>query len=368
MKILIATEPDDIHALSVKLAIESAGHSCDLWFPADIPSLQMHGISISNENFDWVLKYEHSQKLMDDHFDVVWWRRPRKPYIPDDVNKNDAECIIKENISFYNSIPLILGTNAWWINPCESIKYANSKIYQLKQAPQFNLKIPPTLISNSPEMIKTFIKVHETVIYKSFCPHNWYENDILKFSYTRKVSLDHLPGDEMLQMTPGIFQKQINKQYELRVTCFGDYLVAVKIRSQENPKSLTDWRIAATHELKLEPYVLSSALAANIRNFMRHLGIVFGCFDFIATPDDEIYFLEVNEQGQFLWIEDILPEVRMLDIFVQFLLNKSSSFQWNPTPNPIQLCHYEDQVAQLAKAQMSQHVYLNGIKKTKALA
>ncbi len=57
---------------------------------------------------------------------------------------------------------------------------------------------------------------------------------------------------------------------------------------------------------------------------MKKLGLVFGCFDFIVTPDNEYYFLEINEQGQFLWIEEVNPDIKMLDAFVNFLINKNS--------------------------------------------
>lgn len=369
MKILIATEPDDIHALSVKLALEEIGHSCNLWFMADMPTLQTNSIHISNESFDWLSGYEkeHSENIMSEHFDVIWWRRPRKPHVAETQQKNDFNCIKKENHVFFDSMPLILNSDAWWINPYESIKYANSKAYQLKLAPHFNFKIPSTLISNSPKSIKNFLDKHEAVIYKSFFPHHWYENDVLKFSYTQKVSLKQLPSDAVLQLTPGIFQQQINKSYELRVTCFGDYLVAVKLHSQEHSKAIIDWRIAPTHELKLEPYVLPIATEASIRNFMRHLGIVFGCFDFIVTPSNEIYFLEVNQQGQFLWIEDILPEIRMLDMFIHFMLGKKVDFRWSLTSRSIKLRDYDEESAKLADIQISQHIYLNQIKKQEEL-
>ncbi|MBA3537169.1 MAG: hypothetical protein H0T84_11265 [Tatlockia sp.] len=51
---------------------------------------------------------------------------------------------------------------------------------------------------------------------------------------------------------------------------------------------------------------------------MKEIGVVFGCFDFIVTPDDEIIFLELNEQGQFLWVEEILPELCYMDMFAEF--------------------------------------------------
>lgn len=60
---------------------------------------------------------------------------------------------------------------------------------------------------------------------------------------------------------------------------------------------------------------------------MNELGIVFGCFDFIVTDDNQYVFLEVNEMGQFLWIEELLPELKMLDSFCNLLLSTRSSQQ-----------------------------------------
>jgi D-alanine-D-alanine ligase-like ATP-grasp enzyme len=39
---------------------------------------------------------------------------------------------------------------------------------------------------------------------------------------------------------------------------------------------------------------------------MEDFHIVFGAFDFIVTPDDEWVFLEVNPNGQWLWLEESL--------------------------------------------------------------
>lgn len=103
--------------------------------------------------------------------------------------------------------------------------------------------------------------------------------------------------------------------------------------------------MAPAEELQLEPYDLCPALKTNIRNLMKQLGIVFGCFDFIVTPDNEIYFLEVNQQGQFLWIEDFLPEMRMLDMFVHFIINKSVDFKWSLSAQSIKLKDYEKNVS-----------------------
>jgi len=35
------------------------------------------------------------------------------------------------------------------------------------------------------------------------------------------------------------------------------------------------------------------------------LGLVFGCIDMIVTPRGEFIFLEINPNGQWLWIEEL---------------------------------------------------------------
>ncbi len=39
---------------------------------------------------------------------------------------------------------------------------------------------------------------------------------------------------------------------------------------------------------------------------MRSLGLAFGALDFIRTPEGEWVFLEVNPNGQWLWLDDML--------------------------------------------------------------
>ena len=52
---------------------------------------------------------------------------------------------------------------------------------------------------------------------------------------------------------------------------------------------------------------------------MRKLNIKLACFDFVVDPDGNYWFLELNQQGQFLWIEEALPSMRMLELFVDFV-------------------------------------------------
>jgi len=52
---------------------------------------------------------------------------------------------------------------------------------------------------------------------------------------------------------------------------------------------------------------------------MGKLGLVSGGVDFIVSPDGSWCFLEINEAGQFLFIESWCAELKVLEAFCQFV-------------------------------------------------
>lgn len=361
MKFLIATEPDDNHAASVNMALNELGHEVKLFFTADQPTQQKNSISLENYKLNWSSSDSY-HSCSEQNYDVVWWRRPRKPYIPKDaVHADDYQFVARENNLFFESLASILAPTAWWINSKEAANKANSKILQLKLAAQCGLTIPITLFSNNANDIRCFLQKYkqETVICKSFCSSFWFEKERVKVAYTAKVDERNLPDDETLQMSPSIFQVEVKKKYELRITCFGDYIVAAKLNSQQHPEGQIDWRAIPFQEMEVEPYQLPADIEIKIRLLMRRLGIVFGCFDFIVTPDNNYYFLEVNEQGQFLWVEGYNPDIKMLDIFIQFLLNQSRTYRWDASKFSHSIDKYEKEIQALIMQNVERHVDLN---------
>lgn len=362
MRLLITTEPDDYHAIVVKIALENMGHEARLFFTADQPSRQTNSLLIDNEFYNWKSSDEYNT-YEENEYDVVWWRRARKPYLSKSkAHPEDYKFIARENVLFYESLTSNIAPNAWWINNKEASNRANFKLLQLKLASQCGLIIPRTLCSNSPDVIQEFLKTHKTggVIYKPLCSNFWFENKKIKISYTNRLTLNDLPKNDLLQLVPGIYQPEIKKKYELRVVCFGDYIVAAKLNSQVHEDSKLDWRAMQGNSLNIEPYQLPTQIENRLRSFMGKLGIVFGSFDFIVTDDGNYIFLEVNEQGQFLWIEELNPEIKILDIFINFIMNKSKIYTWNSKDCAHSLDKYRVNMQEIYKQNMARHVYLNG--------
>ncbi len=61
---------------------------------------------------------------------------------------------------------------------------------------------------------------------------------------------------------------------------------------------------------------------------MAELGIVHGSFDFAIEPNGNWTFFEVNESGQFLWLESYVPALPILEIATQFFSAPSTDFKW----------------------------------------
>jgi glutathione synthase/RimK-type ligase-like ATP-grasp enzyme len=102
--------------------------------------------------------------------------------------------------------------------------------------------------------------------------------------------------------SPCIFQRYIDKRFELRITVVADQLFAAKIDSQANEEAKHDWR-RAIHSGEYSPYELPNEIAEKCLRLVKEFGLQFGAIDMIVTPADEYVFLEVNPNGQYGWIE-----------------------------------------------------------------
>jgi glutathione synthase/RimK-type ligase-like ATP-grasp enzyme len=355
-KILIPTMPDDQHAIFVKMALRTKGHEGILWYTADFPGLQTHSFELKERKIHWQSKGPDFN-VTNNEFDVVWWRRPRQPVLPDYVHDEDIENANHENLELFKTFWNVVAPTAFWVNPVVAARQASCKLLQLKIASESGLAIPDTLISNDPQKIKNFILRNGITnsIYKPLYPVAWLGKDDMRLTYTREINLSMLPNDNMLQSTAGIFQRKILKAYELRVNILGDCCIAVKINSQEHPKGKMDWRYVPGHELKVEAYNLPAEVLEKCKIFMKKQGVVFGCFDFIVTPDGEYYFLEINEQGQFLWIEDVNPDIKMLDAFTDFLIAGANDFNWQQSSTSVSLMNYYDGMSLLKEHAIKHH-------------
>jgi len=325
--ILILSQPGDLHAYAVAEALERKGTVPVLWHTAGFPTQTRETVRFEQGRKHVSLRGPELD-LADPMFGTIWNRRPS--YFLDDsrLHPADREFADLECKGFRKSILSVISPGAFWVNPYGASRRARLKMVQHEAAIDVGLETPDSLYTNDPDAVRAFIRHHGgEIVYKPLEGKAWSNEETAWMSFTSLLTEDRLVTDELLQLTPGIYQERVPKAFELRITMIGRHAFGAKLLSQETSGGRVDWR-KAYDELKMEPFETPPDLLARCRALMAQLGLVFGCFDFIVTPDGRSVFLEVNQMGQFLFVEKLcgLP---LLDAFSELLIQGRTDFSWN---------------------------------------
>jgi len=326
--ILIPTIADDVHAAAVAHVLTQLGHRAVRWFCADFP--QRASIAISAGDGPALPQATADGRdlgLAD--IDIFWNRRVGQPVLDAPLHTSDRQYALREAAMLLSGTLELVSQRSFSVNPMHAVARAENKVVQLAIARELGFSVPPTLLSNDPGRIRAFLRAQarDGAIFKTFRPVTWESDDRLAMLYTSRVDEDALPEDALLRLAPAIFQGCVRKACELRVTCMGDELLAARLDSQSTADGRLDWRIAHASDLPVTAVELPAAVQARCRALLRRLGLVFGCIDLIVTPEGEHVFLEINQMGQFLWVEQACPELPMLQTFCDFLLSRDPAFR-----------------------------------------
>lgn len=191
--------------------------------------------------------------------------------------------------------------------------------------------------------------------YKLIEHATWRRRDDRRFAtYTTPITEDDLVSDETVRLCPAILQPLVAKQFEVRVACFGNQLVACQLDSQSDARASTDWRQGQWY-IDVAPYTLPDEIAAGIRRFLRATGMVSASLDFIVTPQGGHVFLEANPQGQFLWIEE-RTGLPLLDTVTDFLIERDPEFRYRRSSPAVAWSDYASVVGPDFSALTGRHV------------
>lgn len=353
--IVIISHPEDLHSFLVAEALRRRDVEFALLYSTDFPTLQRGSIWLSPGSTHWELT-GLDLELGIQSPSTIWLRRAAPPVLPDFLDSADRQFASRECVSFLNCLVAEIGQTSFWVNSVQGATRANLKTRQLRAAARAGLLIPPTLCSNDPAAIRRFAESHQgNIVYKTFYPASWNTGDGIAVLFSSEVREADLLDEDILQAVPGIFQANIPKLYELRITVIGHKIFTTKLDSQSVPNAQMDWR-AASSAVPLSSVDLPPAIRQSLFRVMEDLGIVFGCFDMIVTPGGEYVFLEVNEMGAFLWIERQNPDIKLLDPFCEFLIQGRSDFQWDPTSSAVALDDVWDEAFRAMNRSSAEHV------------
>ncbi len=353
-KILILTELGDVHAYAVAETIARKGGAVTLWHTADFP--ECAGETVLFEGGQWRVSVRGpAMELEDFRFDTVWHRRPTLGLDQEKLHPADREFAFRECGIFRRSLFGLIAPNAFWVNPPEAAARASRKPLQHQVAHEVGMATPDTAYTNDPDVIRTFLaRRGGQAVYKPLHGISWSDGETCWTPYTNILTEQALVADHLLRAAPGIYQELLPKAYELRVTVLGDHVFGARIFSQETQTGRLDWR-RSYHELRIEPFSLPPDLAQHCRALLHGLGLVFGCIDFVVTPDGRSVFLEVNESGQFLFVERYAG-IPLLDAFAELLLQGRSDFVWSDSNIAVRYCELDEAIRRIEEERTRIHL------------
>ena len=246
------------------------------------------------------------RRIARDEIGAVWFRKvfgPKFAHPPgDDLIGGcirESAAALKGMLGWFRDLPCI--------NPVGSGIDGEDKLYQMKLAREAGMRVPETLISNDPEAVRAFFhRLGGNVVTKMLTPLEISMGRPERFVYTSKVREEDLEDLDGLRYSPMVFQELIEKDVELRVAFVDGETYTGAIDASETEKGRFDWRrseMGTAHWTKSE---VPDALCAQMKRFMAAMGLIFGAFDFIRTPEGEHVFLEVNPAGEWGMLEKFL--------------------------------------------------------------
>jgi hypothetical protein len=341
MRVLIITERNDIHGHALIWALAKLGVRCDRWTISEFPEHQRTSVRIPNSSAPPSFKIAG---LPFEEYDSIWARRLSRPKsISPRLAAADVEMALLQARRCSDGILSIFSPNAVWINPLEARRNANRKPEQLIIARHVGFSIPETLLSNDVEEIRLFYREHGgNVICKFYTPAFWKDagSGSLSCAFTARLTEAEMnSNDEAFTSCPGIYQRCAEKKADLRVTFFGSSYTGVRIWSQQSQSGKVDVRSDMIFESRLEPLEVEGHLLERCQAMSSALGLLHGSYDFVEHPDGSITFLEINEMGQFLWLEERAPRLPMLSMFAAFSLDPRPDFQFDAGRRPVLSFH-----------------------------
>jgi glutathione synthase/RimK-type ligase-like ATP-grasp enzyme len=206
------------------------------------------------------------------------------------------------------------------VNKYAASRFIDNKAVQLLLARDCGMNVPRTLMTNSPQAVREYFRDNpQRMICKTFSTHIWEKEQggPIVVTETFELSADMLPSDEVLTYAPAIYQELVVKKFDVRMVLLG---AAVYSYSLHNPKGALDWRgDAAQGFVRVEPIITPPEVEKSVLAFAAKSGIACGSFDFAIDNQDRWWFLEVNEGGQFLWLDAANAGLHVQEKFLAFL-------------------------------------------------
>jgi glutathione synthase/RimK-type ligase-like ATP-grasp enzyme len=277
LDVVVVAGDRDVHANVVEGELRRLGAN---FKRVDIPSLHRVRLTARPGSFLTI----DAERV--DAGSTVWWRRPGS-FDTGGMAADEALLAEAEAWSIFQGS--IRSSGARVVDPPWVMHQAEDKIYQLQLAKSLGLAIPETVVTNVTTTAAAFLKSGPTVAKSTSSGPGL-------APFVDEVTTDLV---DLVTRLPVLLQHAIPADADLRVVTIGDSaLVWRRERRADDP---WDWRAIdpSGRDFRLMNGVDIDRPASRLA---RELGLTFSVQDWLDVQSGPV-FLEVNPQGQWLFLE-----------------------------------------------------------------
>ncbi len=314
-RVAVLSLPDDLHALMIQDQLITHGVDCSIVETSRLFKGGANWINYDDDTEDlpgncFTLPANNGELLDVRQLDLVWFRRINYPQeIPElELEPMQLEIVNNEYKATMFGLLATAFTGTWVNDPFASYGSEN-KLIQLTSAKRAGFRTPATLVSHDPSQIRKFCESYNfEVIVKTV------KGSARRPLYTVKATQELVAAEDSIRLAPAMYQEYIPGYRHIRAHCFGKRIYSFEIESEA-----LDWR--GNLNVPIRPIQLEGEVEAKLHSVLRQLGLRMGIVDLKRLPTGECVWLEVNPQGQFLFLEGLTGE-RLGSAFTEFLLSE----------------------------------------------
>ncbi|WP_331752237.1 ATP-grasp ribosomal peptide maturase [Streptomyces chartreusis] len=293
--VLVATEADDLTADMVITELNRRQVPVTRFNPADIGAALTVSARFGSGRAPIAGQLRTPSRTVDlAHARSVYWRRPVWPAFGN-LNADDARFAAAQTRYGLGGTLYALDGPLWVNHPLRNAA-ADYKPTQLAVAQRLGLTVPPTLVTNDPDEARSFIGSHEHVIFKTLRWTPYQRDGIPVTGWADPVTATEI--DQSVAVVPHLFQAVVDKVADLRVLVVGREVFAVQIES-----GMLDWRRDYS-TLSYRVVELPGRVEEALLGYLEHFRLVSGSFDLAVDKAGDLWWLELNPNGQWGWLEE----------------------------------------------------------------
>lgn len=230
-----------------------------------------------------------------------WFRKPVRPCLPPSVPAEAQEYALLQFDTVLRSLYAALA-GRWLVDPVQS-ELARMKLVQAARASECGLDVPETLLTNSPQDAEAFRADHGgRVLTKAAAMPIVSPNIEGRWVMPLAQLWDRPVDPAALSACPAMYQPYLEKTAEVRSVVIGDEVFSAAVDGREHPTRPVDIRSVGL-DLPYRPHELPAEVAAGLVKLVHGFDLEFCSADLVRTRDGRYVFLDLNPNGQWLWLE-----------------------------------------------------------------